>query len=992
MDFNPTDVRNLIYERSQEYWKIFVSSKMHGGALKKERAAAVQAINAFVLGRAWAWENDANAGPYCSERECVAQAGTSDGLVLILEDELTDITRAEFAAARKAGAPVFLMLKTGAMRDAALDRFIKRARDNDVITASFSSLTELRTRIAGALRTWALRSGRSEMLHARERASSRARKGTLTDAFRGMEVSSGDDGGMVPLADVVAQAEEAIAAGDAARVLNDLYWTAQGAAEVGLGWLALELLDEIDRIVPPAAIDDRWRGWLCNVRGLGLSGGTSNREARQQFERMRQLGRALNDADLESTALQNLGVQDLLEGDHDAARDELLRSLEMKRELADWRGWLQVLFNLVHVLEGQGRLDEADRLLDALEEALAGVRDAHLRSSLHGQRGHLAIARGDLPAAQSHFRVALRCARRSGVTPRIITCMQNLGSVAHDLGEPARATRWYAKALQLAEGIDDLEQRRVQRQALALANGSLGEYERAAELFLSAADDAQQLGDQLNAAVATGDAGASMMQAGDPQAARELTERALAMPGGSDHWRAYQLTNLATELEVLGEHDQAVDRLLEAAHLASEPAERAAALRHAGERAIGDPGTASRAPEIFEREIELRRTHEASERWAWRAAEIGATLNHTSQAAAARTFFTVGLRVFARRGDRREAFFIRNDRALASADVGDLASAVSDLRACLDIAERLRDRALAQQAHMNLGEIQRRRGDATSARTHLRRSLSIARALHDPEAEGQTHNLLASLAHDDGDVNGAREHLHAAEELATALKDRGMRGEACRGRALLEQNAGRHGRAAALYRKAARLIAEEPSRQLAECLGSQLVSTAYLGRLDQQALEPLAELSAQLGWDEELLYYAIHAIDVLSQRGPDADLARLVAFTLAVAMRVATSGRGDERHVPFVQVGVTTARWIESTNGRGGLVDAALRDYCGDDVAAEVWSLVESAVDAIWSVTGSRARRMTRRHPASSPARCPARAQRRGADWSCDSRRARAAR
>lgn len=37
VDFDPADPRNLIYARPPEHGKIFVSSKMSGGALKAER-------------------------------------------------------------------------------------------------------------------------------------------------------------------------------------------------------------------------------------------------------------------------------------------------------------------------------------------------------------------------------------------------------------------------------------------------------------------------------------------------------------------------------------------------------------------------------------------------------------------------------------------------------------------------------------------------------------------------------------------------------------------------------------------------------------------------------------------------------------------------------------------------------------------------------------------------------------------------------------------
>ena len=950
MDFDPADSRNLIYARPPDYWKIFVSSKMNGGPLKAERLATVEAIEELPLTRPWAWEHSADAGPYCSERECVAQAGTSDGLVLIVEDEITAITRSELKAAQDAGAPIFLMLKTRVARDVELDRFIKRVRAQANTTANFSSPEELKTRVTKALRTWAIRSWRSQMPYLRERAGAGGTgEAFAAEDFGGVEVAAGEDGSMMTIADLVVRAEQRVEAGEASEVLEELWWVVQGAYDVGLGWLALKLLEEIERIVPAEAIDERWRGWMCNTRGLALGQGSSSAAARAEFERMRQLGKALDDADLESTALQNLGVQDVLDDDHASARAKFARSLELKRELGDWHGWLQVLFNLVNVFVGEGRLDLADRLLDDLQTLMSSLRDPFLRSSLHGLRGTVAIARGDLQTAQAEFRRALRCARRSGSTPRIITSMQNLGSVAHDLGEPARARRWYAQALDLAEGIDDLTQRRIQRQALALAHVRLGEYDRAAELFLRAADEATELDDQVQAAIAVGDAGASLMEAGDPERGRELTERALAMPGGSDHWRAQQLTNLAAELEALGEPKPAVGQLLEAANLTSEPAERGDALRRAGEGAIGSPETAPQAPGIFKDEFELRREHEPSERWAWRAAEIGATLSHTPQTAAAPEFFTIALRVFARRADRREAFFIRNDRASANADLGNVSSALADLTACLQIAEHMKDGALTQQAHMNLGEIQRRKRDHTAAARHLNRSLSIARRLQDTRAEGDTLLLLALDAEDQNNTESANASLRGAEELARSLKDRDLQARACKGRAGLEFKAGRFGAAAKLYLRAARLLAGEPSHQLAESLGGALLSAAHRGRLDEPTLEQLVGVTERLAADGELLGELTGALPALSEKGADSDVARLAAVTLGVALRLVLPGDEDNPNgfAPFVQAGGAAAWWIDVDNRRGKMLRDELQKICGREAAREIMKMVNGAVDAI---------------------------------------------
>jgi hypothetical protein len=948
VDFDPTDPRNLIYARPSEHGKIFVSSKMNGGALKAERRAVVEAIEEIPLWRAWAWEDSAEAGPYSSERECVAQAGTSDGLVLILEDEMTPTTRSELKAAQDAGVPIFVMLRTGVARDAELERLVKRVRAEGNITVNFSSVGELKTRVTKALRTLVLRSWRTRMLERRDAAAA-GDGGQGAEDFRGVEVSAGEDGSVITIAELVARAERRVRDDDAAEVLDELWWVAQGAYDVGLGWLAMKLLEEIDRIIPAEAIDSRWQGWIRNLRGLVLSKGASSSSARAEYERMRQLGKALGDADLESTALQNLGVQDLFDGDHMAARAKFTSSLELKHKLGDWHGGLQVLFNLVHVFVGQERLDLADRLLDELDALMSHLRNPFLRSSLHGNRGTVAIARGDLKTAQDEFRKALRCARRSGSTPRIITSMQNLGSVAHDLGEPVRAKRWYAQALELAEGIDDLTQKRIQRQALALAHVRTGEYDRAAELFLRVAEDATDLDDQVQAAIALGDAGGSLMQAGDAERARELTERALAMPGGSDHWRAQQLTNLAAELKALGEPEPAVARLLEAANLMNEPAEHADALRSAGEVAISSSETAGQAPEIFQHELDLRHEHELSERWAWRAAEIGATLSHTSQTTAAPEFFTIALRVFARRSDRRQAFFIRNDRASANADLRNLPSALDDLTACLQIAREINDGALTQQAHMNLGEIQRRKGDHPAAAGHLNLALSIARRLQDSRAEGDTLVLLALDAEDQNDTESARANLRRAEELAKILKDHDLQARIYKGRAGLEFRARRFAAAATLYRRAASMLAAEASAQLAQSLSGALLSAAHRGRLDEDTLEQLLNASTRLAADAELLGELTAALLALAEQGNDRDIARLTAVALGVALRLVL-GREDEdpeRFVPFVQAASAAAWWIVADSAHATILTDQLHDVCGEEAAREIMQLVGDAIKAI---------------------------------------------
>jgi hypothetical protein len=156
----------IVYGRP-EHLRVFVSSQMRGGVLAAERAAAIEAIDSHPDYQAWAWERDAAAGPYSAEAVCVRQAASSDALVLLVSDDLTPITVKEFRAAKKAGVPRFVFLKTGASRTARAEALVKRERAGGV-TGDFSNPAEVRTQILHALRTYTLRLHRTSIVQARE--------------------------------------------------------------------------------------------------------------------------------------------------------------------------------------------------------------------------------------------------------------------------------------------------------------------------------------------------------------------------------------------------------------------------------------------------------------------------------------------------------------------------------------------------------------------------------------------------------------------------------------------------------------------------------------------------------------------------------------------------------------------------------------------------------------------------------------------------------
>lgn len=158
----------VIYGRPADTLRVFVSSQMRDNVLADERRAAADTINDSPMHHAWCWEDDAPAGAYHSEDECVGYAGSSDGLVLLLGSELTRVTRAEYETARRNGAERFIFLRQSDELDATAKTFIEGEQRNRTVTRNFANLSELRTSVTSALWHSAVRACRNEQLRRRD--------------------------------------------------------------------------------------------------------------------------------------------------------------------------------------------------------------------------------------------------------------------------------------------------------------------------------------------------------------------------------------------------------------------------------------------------------------------------------------------------------------------------------------------------------------------------------------------------------------------------------------------------------------------------------------------------------------------------------------------------------------------------------------------------------------------------------------------------------
>jgi hypothetical protein len=110
------------------------------------------------------------------------------------------------------------------------------------------------------------------------------------------------------------------------------------------------------------------------------------------------------------------------------------------------------------------------------------------------------------------------------------------------------------------------------------------------------------------------------------------------------------------------------------------------------------------------------------------------------------------------------------------------------------------------------------------------------------------------------------------EQISAELRDQRLQAAGLTGRAHLAFMRRRYGRASRLYARAARLLADDRSQQLAESLTGQITGAAWRGRLEMTALEQVVALSEHLGWDARLVDELTLAVGALARAGAEKTL------------------------------------------------------------------------------------------------------------------------
>src|SRR5215204_4347146 len=186
-------------------------------------------------------------------------------------------------------------------------------------------------------------------------------------------------------------------------------------------------------------------------------------------------------------ALVALGVIQIYQGANREAETRLIEGLAGCRALGDALHAVLALIGLSGLAIMQDNLDRGAALLEEAVTAAGAVADRRLAGILLGRISiNLAVApraQGQYALAAAHLEEALRLEREAGYTDGMILALGDLGNLARDQADYARAMAFYREALELGGNNPGTRVVTEVIEAAAITAAAVGQAERAARLL-----------------------------------------------------------------------------------------------------------------------------------------------------------------------------------------------------------------------------------------------------------------------------------------------------------------------------------------------------------------------------------------------------------------------------------------------------------------------------------------------------------------------------
>ena len=197
-------------------------------------------------------------------------------------------------------------------------------------------------------------------------------------------------------------------------------------------------------------------------------------------------------------ALVALGVIQIYQGANREAEQSLIEGLAGCKALGDALHAALALIGLSGLAIMQGNFDLGTALLEEAHAATQTIADRRLAGILAGRvsinRAVAPRAQGQYPLAAEHLEAALRLEREAGYIEGMILALGDLGNLARDQDDYARALALYREALELSRSHPGTRLVTEVVEAVGIMEASVRQTERAARLLGAAEAQRDRLG------------------------------------------------------------------------------------------------------------------------------------------------------------------------------------------------------------------------------------------------------------------------------------------------------------------------------------------------------------------------------------------------------------------------------------------------------------------------------------------------------------------
>lgn len=604
----------------------------------------------------------------------------------------------------------------------------------------------------------------------------------------------------------------------------------------GLANFLLEMIKPLSRrlISAGAMSKEKW-AWLCNVAGLTYIHRDEIASAKMKFLEMKGIGEKLDNKEIISTALQNLGICSVELGKRQEALKLYRGALGLKREIGDKRGISQLYGNLANLHLENDEVTEAIRLAKASIRIKEEINEKPGLIASYNTLGIIESRRRRFVEAEKAFRRALALSMRVGDPYGLARSFINVASSCSDQGKYKGAIKLYQTGLAIAYDFRLLKEVELAMRGLAVTYYKNKEYQNSIKFFNAILPLTKKPLKEFDHAMVYHDLGTLHALIGKNEKADGYYRKAkiLFQRLGDWMWVATSIRERAGLQFRMRGFEAGASILSGGIKLLSRAQQKnkAVPLYDGLIQECLLEGYIERARRYFEAQKAILLSAGDPGSVAYKAATLGAICLNVHLFREGIRFFEDAKDLYKELRDLQMLGKVLNDMGNGLQEMEDFEKAEMVYREALSLAAKTRDRVLEAEARNNLGEAERRAGNYRQAVSELRRAMSLSKLLDDVRGVAIAYNNLGLAFEAMGKAKDAERMFTASLKVARTDGNKPGQARALSSLGTLMFERGRSASALARYKKAAKLAQQSSDKDLeAEMWFNAATAEARMGR------------------------------------------------------------------------------------------------------------------------------------------------------------------